>query len=145
MVRIWCFNRLKVKQNTGRAGQDQSTWILSGRASIFNSLFLSSCSRHCFTLSLPFFCWCPTLIHFKSTAYHLFCSTWRPYEKYVPITPFTKFCLWPGHCIGVPMSTSSRSVQKWCNFLSFCTVRKDTRATTLGQSSFIPKATNFLR
>lgn len=25
MVRIWCFNRLKVKQNTGRAGQDQST------------------------------------------------------------------------------------------------------------------------
>lgn len=134
MGSIWCFNRGNFKQNADRTGQEQSTWILSGRASIlksilhpFSTITFPVAPFTFFSSSVAAVRW---LIHLKGPLAIYSVAPEVTYEKYAQchsslcfaydqVTAFTSPCPWAafrGH------DTSSSA---------FCTMGQDTLATIL--------------
>ena len=113
MGSIWCFNRGNFKQNGDGTGQEQSTWILSGRSSIlksilhpFSTITFPVAPFTFFSYSVAAIRW---LIHFKGPLTIYSVAPEDPpevtYEKYAQchsslcfvydwVTAFTSPCPW---------------------------------------------------
>lgn len=134
MGSIWCFNRGNFKQNADRTGQEQSTWILSGRASIlksilhpFSTITFPVAPFTFFSSSVAAVRW---LIHLKGPLAIYSVAPEVTYEKYAQCHSSL--------CFAYDQVTAFTSPYPWAAFRghdtsssAFCTMGQDTLATIL--------------